>query len=308
VSLAGEVAATYVQLRTLEDRKRHVAGDVELQRRSMKVAEDRQASGAVPDLDAVQLLALVRETEAQIPPLDASIRQARNALCLLLGKPPGQLDQRLAAEAPIPSAPPQLALGIPADLLRRRADVRRAERLAAAACERIGMAKSELYPQFSLVGSVGWSSSHSSDLFDDDSERGAYGAGLKWNILLYAFIMDAARLHDAEYQEALYEYQNTVLRAAKEVEDDSVAFVTDHEQLAKLTEALEAQRRAVELSSDMYAKGSVDLSRVLDAGGGWESIDPERIVDDATWKTMDERTDWDWYMPDRPDAPASQGG
>ncbi len=337
VSLAGEVATSYVQLRTAEDRKRRLLDNIARQQASLRIAEQREASNSVGELDVVSLRALVLETEAGIPPLDMAIRQARNALCLLLGKPPSHLDTRLEPAAPIPTAPSGIARGIPSDLLRRRADVRRAERLAAAECERIGMAKADLLPQFSLFGSIGWASSHSGELFDGDSEKYAYGGGVHWNILLYTVIMDSVRLHDARYQEALYAYHDTVLRAAREVEDGSVALASDHAQLAKLELALAAQQRTASLSNEQYESGGVDLSRVLDAqrsltriqddatqvrgsialhaialykalGGGWENVDPERILDDATWKALESRTDWDWYKPDAAPEPKTAGG
>ncbi len=326
VRLVGEVAASYVQLRTYEARKESITRSAMNERKSAAMAKDRKANGSASDLDALQLGALASETEAAIPPLEAAIRQTRNALCILLGKPPGSLDARLAAPAAIPIAPESIAIGIPADLLRRRPDVRRAERFAAAECERIGMAKSELYPSFSLLGSIGVASSHTGDLFDSDSVKGAYGLGVKWNILWYTLVMDAVRIRDAKYQEAIYDYQETVLRAAKEVEDGVAQLAADHQRLAKIEEALAAQKQSVDLCMQMFENGSTEFARVLDAlrsyarieesaseargatalhaialykalGGGWENIDAERIVNEATWKAMGVRTDWDAYTP-----------
>lgn len=326
VSLAAEIATTYVQLRTFERRRALLLQNADLTQKNLELAQNRKAAGTASDLDVLQLLALLRETEAGIPPLDAATRHARNALCTLLGRPPGALDERLTAAAVIPTAPVEIAVGIPADLLRRRPDVRRAEREAAAQCERIGIAKAELYPNFSLFGSLGLEASHSNDLFDSDSATGSYGLGFKWNILLYAIIMDAVRVQDARYQQALLGYRETVLRAAREVEDGSTALLADQQQLAKLVEATAAQERTVALGSDLYKQGVVDLSRLLDSqrsltriqddatvvqgsvalhaialykalGGGWESVNSDRIVPEATWKAMSDRTDWDWYRP-----------
>jgi NodT family efflux transporter outer membrane factor (OMF) lipoprotein len=335
VRLAGEVAATYVRLRILEQRAARLAADAERLRDTLAIAERRHRDDAVPELDVLQLRALLAESEADLPRLEAGVREARNAICFLVGRSPGYLDARLAASTAIPRAPASIALGIPADLLRRRPDVRRAERIAAAECERIGMRKSELYPQFSLFGSLGYAASDSGDLFDDDSKKGAYGVGLKWNILLYTVIMDAARLQDAQYQEALYAYQETVLRAAKEVDDGSAALRAAQRRTASLDEALVAEERAVTLSLEMYERGEVDLWRVLDAqrtivrlheaesesrgaqaihaialykalGGGWENVDEAKILDEATWEALSSRTDWDWYRP-ASEATSSQG-
>lgn len=327
VRLAGEVAASYVQLRTYEARKDSLVRNTAMQRKSASIARDRKADGSQPELDALQLGALASETESAIPQLDAQIRQMRNTLCFLIGKPPGALDAELAIAAAIPVAPQDIAVGIPADLLRRRADVRRAERRAAAECERIGMAKSELYPSFSLLGSIGLASSHTDDLFDHDSVKGAYGVGLKWNILWYTLIMDAVRVRDAKYQEAIYDYQESVLRAAKEVEDGAAQLAADHARLAKLEEAVKAQTRTVELCTEMFEGGSAEFARVLDAlrslarmeesaneargatalhsialykalGGGWENVDSDRIVNEATWNAMSARTSWGAYEPE----------
>lgn len=339
VSLAGEVAATYVQIRTLEDRQRALQSDLAMLRRASEVSQQRLDAGQVSELDVLQTTALIAESEAELPALRASERAARTALCVLVGRPPGHVDERLAAASAIPSAPAQIAIGIPADLLRRRADVRQAERTAAAECERIGMKKSELYPQFSLIGSIGWASSHSSDLFDGESGRGAYGVGAKWNILLYTLIMDAVRIQDANYQQAIFGYQETVLRAAKEVEDAGTALVNGHERLAKLEAARVSQEKAASLSADLYEKGEVDLARLLDAqrsmlrihdeasqargaialsaialykalGGGWESLDANHLIDESTWKQLDERADWDWYRPEAGETPVTpvEGG
>jgi NodT family efflux transporter outer membrane factor (OMF) lipoprotein len=331
VSLAGEVAATYVRVRAFEDRRGILEQDLVNLHTAHEAASRRRDSSEAAELDVLQLAALIAETEAMLPGLRAGERAARNALCVLLGKPPGALDERLAVAAPIPSAPPGVALGIPADLLRRRADVRRAERTAAAGCERIGMRKSEVLPQFSLLGSIGWASSHSSDLFEGESGRGAYGIGMKWNILLYTVIMDAVRIADSEYQAAIFGYQETVLDAAREVEDAAEALVAAHRKLEKLEVARANQERAAAMALDRYVRGDVDVARLLDAlrslvrihndasqergmtalsaialykalGGGWESLDAERLLDDATWKALDGRTDWNWYLPE--EAPA----
>lgn len=327
VSLAGEVAAAYVDLRATQERRRATQRVLALATRTLESAASRKDESDLRELDALQIASLVRETESLLPGLDASESRLRNALCLLLGKPPGSLDERLNPEAALPNAPLDLAVGAPADLLRRRPDVRRAENLAAAECQRIGMARSELFPQFSLLGSIGWASSHSSNLFDGESGRGAYGGALKWNILLFTAIQDIVRVHDARYQSAIYEYQHAVLTAAREVEDACATFVAEQRRSTKLGESLEAQRRAAEISAKAYESGSLDLLRTLDAqrelvrlendaiesrgaitrgaiaiykalGGGWEQVDPSHILDDDTWRAMQSRTDWDWYEPE----------
>src|SRR5439155_6922899 len=156
VTLLGDVATYYVQLRTFEQRIEYARANVQLKRETLKVVEGRFKAGTTTKLDVAQARSTLEQTEAQIPELEISLRQANNQLCILLGIPPEELQARLGP-APTPTAPAEVAAGIPAELLRRRPDVRRAERQAAAQAAEIGVAEAEFYPHISITGTIGYS-------------------------------------------------------------------------------------------------------------------------------------------------------
>ena len=154
VLLLSEVAQSYINIRTAEQRLEYARKNVEIQQVSLNMADVKFRNGATTRLDVTQGQSNLSQTEATIPPLEAARRQAANQLCILLGMPPRDIDGILAGQQTIPSAPPQVAVGIPADLIRRRPDIRRAERDVAAQSALIGVATSELYPHFSITGTI----------------------------------------------------------------------------------------------------------------------------------------------------------
>jgi NodT family efflux transporter outer membrane factor (OMF) lipoprotein len=321
VTLTGEVAGAYVLLRTLEARLAVAESNVAIQQRSLEISETRNRNQLTTELDPQIARAFLRDTQALVPPLRAAIRQVKNALCLLLGKPPGALDAELAAGAVIPAPPAEVTVGIPAELLRRRPDIRRAEARAASQSARIGIAKADMYPAFSLLGSVGLAAEKGSDLFDSDSLRGIGLVGFRWNILNYGRIRNLVRVEDARFQQLIVNYQNTVLKAAREVEDATASFIAAQEEAVFLEDGAKASQRAVDLSLVQYRDGTADYTRVLDAqrfllqqqngltqargkaagsvvalykalGGGWEQRSLESLVSEETKDTMRERTNW----------------
>ena len=231
VTLLGDVATNYVQMRTLEGRIQYTRANVELQRQTLTIAEARFKGGTTSKLDVYQARSTLEQTEAQIPELEISLRQTVVQLCILLGMPPEELRARLGP-APIPTAPVDVAVGIPADLLRRRPDVRRAERLAAAQCAQIGIAEADYYPAFSINGTLGYSAEQFPDLFRPAALNANVGPSFQWNLLNYGRILNNVRLQDARFQELVTTYQQTVLNANQEVENGLVTFLraqTPHE-------------------------------------------------------------------------------
>ncbi|MFC1824088.1 efflux transporter outer membrane subunit, partial [Thermodesulfobacteriota bacterium] len=201
VTLTADVARTYVLIRTTAERLAIARENVRIQSRSLQIAEARFKGGVVTELDVQQAKSLLRDTEALIPRLQSSLRQFQNALAILLGVLPGELDEILSKQSPIPAAPAEVTVGIPTDLLRRRPDIRLAERQLAAQSPRIGVAKADLYPHFTLFGSIGLSASNAaltavgfpggssySDLWDSDSINFFGGAGFSWDIFNYGRI------------------------------------------------------------------------------------------------------------------------
>lgn len=261
VLLVGEVATNYVQMRTFEQRLAFARQNVAIQQGSLKLAEDRFRDGVASELDVHQARSNLLQTEARIPPLEIGRRQAANRLCVLLGLPPYQLADSLP-KAGIPHAPISLAVGIPADLLRRRPDVRQAESLAAAQSARIGVAESDLYPRFSVTGFIGYAADDLKHLFDAKSFTGFVTPTMSWNILNYGRILNNVRSQDAQLQTAVLQYQQTVLTAGREVEDALVAFIESERQAALVSQSVEEARRSVELVTIQYKGGIVDFNRV----------------------------------------------
>jgi outer membrane protein TolC len=189
----------------------------------------------------------------------------QNGLCLLVGLPPGSLQAELSEPRPTPETPAEVVVGIPADLLRRRPDVRRAERQAAAQSARIGLAESEFYPHLAITGTIAFQAEQFGDLFDWRSIGGKVGPGLQWNILNWGRIRNSVRVEDARFQQAAIAYQNTVLAASKEAEDAIVAFLREQQRVKSLQRAVQEVSRALEISLLLYERGVIDYQRLLDS-------------------------------------------
>jgi NodT family efflux transporter outer membrane factor (OMF) lipoprotein len=278
VTLTAEVARIYIVIRTLETRLMIAEANVEIQRRSLQIAEVRFKAGDVTELDVTQAGTLLADTQASIPRFQGQLRQAKNALGLLLGMLPGDADDMLGGTGPIPTALPEVAVDVPAELLRRRPDIRLAEAQVAAQSPRIGVAKADLYPHFFLFGSIGLRASDAaltaagfpggsslSDLWDSDSIEFFGGPGFSWDILNYGRIKNRVRVQDARFQQRVVDYKNTVLKAYQEVEDALSAFLRSQEEVGFLMQSAKAAARSVELSEIQYREGLVDFQRVIDS-------------------------------------------
>ena len=321
VTLTAQVGSTYVQIRTLEERLRHRRENVVIQERSLRIADVRFRNGAVTELDVTQATSLLRDTQAVIPTLEASIRQAKNALSTLLGTPPRDLGDVLGPAKAIPAPPAQVAVGMPAELIRQRPDIRRAERQVAAQSEQIGIAKAELFPAFRIAGTLGWQASNFTKLAQGSSFGGSGGPSVRWNLFNYGRLRNNVRAQDALFQQQVADYQNTVLRAYQEVEDATAAYLREQERVKFLEDSVTASRRSVDLALIQYRDGVTDYTRVLETqralvngqdsladsqgnislnlidlykalGGGWQIRVGKDFVPDEIKKEMRERTNW----------------
>jgi NodT family efflux transporter outer membrane factor (OMF) lipoprotein len=328
VSLVAEVGLTYVAIRTLERRIELANTNVQLQRRSLELTRSRFRNGAVTQLDVAEARSTLASTQAAVPDLESSLRTAKLSLSVLLGRTVSELEDALAGSSGIPSPPSQIVVGVPADLLRRRPDVRSAERAAAFQSEQIGIATSELFPSIGISGSAGYEASNAGDrslsaddLFVGNSFVGSIGPTLSWPFLNYGRIRNNIRVQDAAFQQAAVNYQNTVLQAAAEVESALYGFLKAKEQLAFVTVSAENSRRSFDLSTIQYKEGAVDFLRVDIAaetvseqedsqasaeglvavslisaykalGGGWELRVGKEFVPQETVEEMTDRTDW----------------
>jgi len=263
VTLVADVAATYVDIRTLQTRLEFVKRNVENQRTTFELAETRFLEGLTGEIDVQQAKSSLAQTEAFIPQLETSLRQAQNLLCVLLGMPPEDLTERLG-EGAIPTVTPEIALGIPAETLMRRPDVRRAERELAAQSARIGIATSELYPIITLSGDVGVVANQFGDLFRSGSSFGSVGPSLRWNILNYGRILGNIEVQDARFQQLFQRYQQAVLLANLEAENAIIRFLKSQERLRWQLEAADAADKTNDLITELFEEGEdVDFNRVF---------------------------------------------
>lgn len=264
VLLLSEVATNYVQARIYQQRLQFARRNVEIQAGSLEIAEIRFMNGVANELDVQQARSVLTQTKSRIPPLRTGLRQANNRLCVLLGLPPYDLVGKLEP-SPIPKVPPSIAIGIPAELLRRRPDVRRAEREIASQSAEIGIATSDLYPHFALFGFIGYAAQDLKNLFSANSFTDLILPTFQWQILNYGRILNNIRAEDARFQAKVLEYRQAVLRADQEVEDGIVAFLQAHQQSQTLEESVQAAARSVELVVDQYRQGVADFNRVYNA-------------------------------------------
>jgi NodT family efflux transporter outer membrane factor (OMF) lipoprotein len=286
VTLLGDVAANYVQIRTDQERIELLWRNVKIQLGVFQFIEKQYkvGFGHVTELDYDQALSNLRQTQAAIPQLSINVRLGKNRLCVLLGMPVVDLDKMLGIEEIkftedelakisdedfdkmlsknlIPTAQPELVINLPADLLRQRPDIRAAERRAAAQGELIGIAEADLYPAFSINGTLGYSAREFRDLFRPESFNGNVGPSFRWNVLNYGRIVNNVRFEDARFRELVLAYQQTVLLANKEVEDGIVAFLQAQERERMLKDSEAAAVKAVNVVLEQYKVGTVDFNR-----------------------------------------------
>jgi NodT family efflux transporter outer membrane factor (OMF) lipoprotein len=326
VSLTGDVATSYILIRTLEKRLDIARQSVATQTEVLQIAEAKFRGGTTTQRDVEQAKTLLANTQASIPVLEIQLRQAKNALCVLLGMPPSHLADLLAGPGGIPAPPPQVAVGIPADLLRRRPDIRRAEAQAAAQCANIGVAKADLFPAFSLTGTFSFQASDAGSfalgqMFNWSSRNVQAGPSFQWNLLNYGRLTNQVRVQDARFQQLLITYQNAVLKAQQEVEDSLTAFLRSQVRARHLGESTSAARRSFDLSTLQYREGVTDFTTVLVAqqtllneqdslastlgdisrnlvgvyralGGGWQLREGQNFIPESVRAEMAQRTNW----------------
>ena len=326
VTLIADVASSYVNIRTLEERLRVARRNLELQQESLRIATVQFGAGETSERDVQQATTQLGQTEAEIPRFEESLSQAKDALALLLGRTPAAVDRYLAGPSRIPAAPATVAAGIPKDLLRRRPDVRAAGLAAASQCALIGVAKAAMYPSFSLAGEFGLTGNNElnnslSDMFNWQNRAVSAGAGFVFPIFNYGRLINQVRVQDAQFQAAVLSYQNTVLSAQREVEDGLAAFANERRAVTVLARAAAAARRSTELAVIQYKGGQTDYTTVVSAeqnelavedslastqgnvvlgiisvyralGGGWQIRQGHDVISDEVKAEMARRTDW----------------
>lgn len=263
VSLTGEVASIYIQIRALDERIELARKNVELQEGSLDIARKRFKEGRTSKLDVVQAESNLALTRGLIPQFELARTQALNGLSVLLGLPPSEIHQLSDSPGKIPVVPPQAIVGIPSELLCRRPDIRSAERQMKAQFEQIGIAEADLYPTFAINGTLGWQATSVSDLFQSDSFTGAIAPGFRWNVLNYGRLKNAIGVQEARFEQIKADFQNQVLQAQAEVENGIIEFVKRSEQYQYDLKTAEASKESVDLAIASFTEGKTDFGRVF---------------------------------------------
>lgn len=271
VALIAETVREYVAVRTFE-RRRAIALDAErTQAENLGVVEARFAAGLSSDLDVAQARTELERTRARVPTLEAAVAASRYRLGVLLGETPGEIETRLIAVAPSNTdssrwrVPEMTSVETPSELLRRRPDVERAERELAAASARIGVAVADLFPRFDLAAVFGFASTATKTWFDGSSRAWSVVPGVRWSIFDGGALRGAVEVANERERQALSRYEETVLRALADCESAFVTYREERRRITSLVAARDASRRALDLSRELYARGLVDLLRVIAA-------------------------------------------
>ena len=265
VSVLAEVARNYIEVRNAQRRLDIAHDNIAAQQGALDLARARFNSGLASELDVRQAEALLATTESQVPALETALKQSVHRLEVLTGQPPGALSAELSQSQPIPAPPPQVPVGLPSDLLRRRPDVRRAERELAAATANIGVQTAELFPKFSLTGVGGFQSFSASDWFSPGGKYWSAGPTVTWRILDYGHVRSQIKAASAQADQSLAVYEKTVLTAMEDVENALVAYGNEQTRYRALSAAVAANRHSLELANDRYRGGLTDFLNVLDA-------------------------------------------
>jgi NodT family efflux transporter outer membrane factor (OMF) lipoprotein len=319
VLLSAQVAELYFNYLTIAQRIEIARSNATRQERSYTITQQLFTAGQGSELDLQQAKTQLLATLSTIPELESALIQVRNALTVLLGRPPGEIPELAGMTQALPDTETLSISEIPAQLLLRRPDIRSAAWQVAAQSAQIGVAKADYYPVISLFGSIGWSGDSLSAT--PDTTQLAFGPSLSWNVFDYGRIRNNVRLQDARLQQRIESFQNSVLLAAREIDDAAIKVVKTAEQQEILNQALEAADRSLELASTRYREGYADFQRVLDAqralfsqadrylvvrgahlnaitqlykalGGGWVDMPVDTIVPESTRQQMRERTQW----------------
>ncbi|MGY6037531.1 efflux transporter outer membrane subunit [Aeromonas sp. AE23HZ002T15] len=317
VLMIAQVAQLYVSIRTVEARLQIAHENARLQRRSLEITERLFKSGNSAELDVQQARTQYLGTLSGIPQLQTSLRQSQNALSTLLARTPGPLPEMGAGTGQIPQGTLALVAEMPADLLRRRPDVRVAERQLAAQSALIGVAESELYPSITLLGTLGVSATAGSS----GTYSWAVGPSLSWNLLDQGRLGNQVLVQDARFQQLHERYRDTLFKAAREVDDAAIAYANGQDEIALLIQTGAAARRSLDIANTQYREGMADFQRVLDSqralfsqqerlvnsrgarmrdlitlykalGGGWEQGRSRPLVTPAVEAQLRQRADW----------------
>jgi len=283
ISVYAQVGRSYVALRTAQARLKAALHNIESQREIVELTKTRFKYGLASDLDVAQAEQVLASSEAVVPEIQTDLDRAMHALAVLVGKEPSALVEELTAPRPIPGLDTSIKVGVPADLIRRRPDIRRAERRLAAQTARIGVATAQLYPSFNILGMLGLAAGKTSALFTSGSQTYTLGGGVLWNLFAGGSIRSQIRVEGARAEQARLRYEKTVLNALREVEDDLVGLAENEKRRAALERNTEAAARSLKLALELYKDGLRDFQSTLDAERAlFDAENRSSVADGAT--------------------------
>lgn len=303
VSLLAEVARTYVEMRGGQQRLDIARRNLKLQQEALDLMRARRQTGVASDLDVTRATALLAGVRASIPPIETGVRQSMYGMAVLLGVMPGDLMAELLPLRPVPSVPPEVPIGLPSDLLVRRADVRKAERQLAAETARIGVAKSDWFPKLSLTGDAGLESVSLGKWFERSSEFWSLGPTLQWRALDFGRVRAEVQAQTAVQQAALATYEKTVLNSMQEAENAIVGYAQEQNRHRALADEVAQDRSSLDMANGLFAEGRTSYLDVLDAERSLYGSEDELAVSDqavsvdviALYKALG----GGWHVPER---------
>ena len=252
-------------MRSFQNRLAIARENLKAQQETYRIAKARFDAKITSELDVKQAETNFLNTQSGIPPLEAGLKRAMNRLAVLLGRKPGALGKELSKEAPIPVGPAAIAVGVPADLMRRRPDIRKAERELAAQSARVGVAKADLYPRFTLSGNLSLQATDAAKLFSPTGRKTSFGPAFQWNVFSAGSIRNNIRAQTEKQKQALARYEQTILLALEEAENALSAHAREHARRIPLSQSVATSQTAVKLADDQYKAGVKDFLTVLDA-------------------------------------------
>lgn len=285
MTLLGEVARNYIDVRGYQRRLAIARENIQAQAEALDITQNRYTNGVSSDLDVQQAATLLATTKAEVPALQTALQASIHRLGVLLGQPPGALQEELAGTEPIPVAPPEVPVGLPSDLMLHRPDVQQAERQLAAATANIGVAKADLFPKFYLTGAAGFESISADDWFSAGSRFWSAGPTVQWKIFDAGRIRANIRVQNARQEQALAAYENTVLGAFEEVENNLVAYANEQIRRRSLEDAVTSSRKSLELANKLYTNGLTDFVNVLEAERSLYQAQDALVQSDRTVST-----------------------
>ena len=264
VSLRAELALNYVETRIVAERLRIARVNVKAQESTLELVRSLVEAGLAPELDIAQAQRNLSTTRSEVPSLVRQLESTTNRIAVLIGEAPGAVHELLEEPQPIPVPPDDIAVGLPARLVRRRPDIRLAERRLAAQTARIGVTTAELYPRFALTGSLQGGATGLFGVVDAANRTWRYGPVLQWNILSFGRIRGQILAEESLTRSAYLSYRLTLLTALEETENALTAFAEDRKRRVYLERAERESARSVEMSKVLYREGLADFQTVLD--------------------------------------------